>query len=257
MPDTNAGFLQRQRWALDAWLSSKGRAHTFSLPVYQIHRDIRALLDSHARGPCLDAGSGRSPLKKAMQARGIEVISIDIEDRAGEIDEIADIQEMPVVPTAGIGTVLCTNVLEHVPRPWDAINEIARVLEPGGWLILSVPHLSAIHEAPHDYFRYTRYGLESLLGTRGLKVLEIREAGGIFSFLGHGASLAFLCSIGAVPGLRRVAWAVNYLFLIRMLGVVDGLIGVRKRYPCNYLVLAQKQAGAVAAELGTADVAEA
>lgn len=234
-------FLQRQRRALDRRLTEQGLAHTCSLPLFQLHRNLWRWIDAHAKGVCLDAGSGRSPLKQRLLDRGLETVSIDIEDRSGEIDHQADIQRMPVIETASMGTVICTQVLEHVPRPWDAVGEIARVLAPGGVLILSVPHLSLIHEAPNDFFRFTRYGLESLLEDSGLRIEEIRESGGLLSFLGHGASTLLLCSLGAVPGLRLLVWAVNYFVLVRLLDPIDRWLGFRRRYPCNYVLLAFKQ----------------
>jgi|ERR1041384_165087 SAM-dependent methyltransferase len=59
--------------------------------------------------------------------------------------------------------IVLSEVLEHVPAPHLAISNIHRVLRAGGRLILTVPFLFPIHERPHDYYRYTRYGLEYLL----------------------------------------------------------------------------------------------
>jgi SAM-dependent methyltransferase len=233
-------FLQRQRWKLDGWLTAKGLAHTFSLPVYQLFRNTWPLLNEHAEGQCLDAGSGRSPWKPRLREAGLEVLSIDLERRSEEVDFVGDIQCMPVVGNGSMRTVVCTQVLEHVARPWDALAEFRRVLQPGGMLILSVPHLSAIHEAPSDYFRYTQYGLKSLLENSGFQVRSIRESGGLVSFLGHPLSMLVLGIGGIAPGLRELAWIVNYVLLIRALQLVDWMIGMPRRYPCNYVVLAEK-----------------
>ncbi|MFQ5592277.1 MAG: methyltransferase domain-containing protein, partial [Phycisphaerae bacterium] len=137
-------------------------------------------------------------------------------------------------------TVVCTQVLEHVPRPWDALAEFYRTLKEDGYLILSVPHLSAIHEAPNDYYRYTRYGLGYLLSSRGLTIVDAIESGGLVSFLAHNLSMVLMCIPGAVPGLRRIVWAVNYLLLIRLLEPVDKLLGFARHFPCNYVVVARK-----------------
>jgi len=198
------------------------------------------LIEEHASGRCLDAGSGRSPWRPRLAAAGLEVLSIDVEDRSGEVDIVADLQDMPIVADASMGTVLCTQVLEHVPRPWDALSEIARVLEPGGHLILSVPHLSMLHEVPNDYYRYTRYGLTSLLEARGFRVLQIQESGGLVSFLSHLLSMGLMTTLGSLPGLTRLIWALNYFVLVKAAGLVDAVFGLRKIYPCNYVVLAQK-----------------
>ena len=235
--------LKRRRSELGAWLTERGLAHTLCLSVHQLHQDTLRLVEGHATGPCLDAGSGRSPWKPGLEARGVRVFSLDVEDRAGEVDLIADLQDMPEVSDASMGTVLCTQVLELVPRPWDAVSEIARVLVPGGHLILSVPHLSMLHEVPHDYFRFTRYGLASLLEERGFAVVEMRECGGLVALLSHTASLALMTTLGALPGLRRVVWALNYALLVRAMALVDAAVGMRGLYPCNYVVLAKKDGG--------------
>jgi SAM-dependent methyltransferase len=58
--------------------------------------------------------------------------------------------------------VIC-EVLEHVHSPHLAISNLFKTLKPGGKLILTTPFTLPIHEAPRDYYRYTKYGLEFLL----------------------------------------------------------------------------------------------
>ncbi|MCH2173230.1 class I SAM-dependent methyltransferase [Myxococcota bacterium] len=232
--------LKRRRGELNDWLTARGLAHTFSLPAHQLHRATLPLVGRAARSPCLDAGSGRSPWKPLLAAQGVDVLSLDVEDRTGEVDLLADLQAMPEVADESMQTVLCTQVLEHLARPWCAISEIARVLAPGGHLILSVPHLSVLHEVPHDYFRYTRYGIQSLLDEAGFEVLEIQECGGLVSLLAHGASLVVMTTLGSLPGLRGPIWGLNYALLVRVAGWLDALMGLRSLYPCNYLALARK-----------------
>ncbi|MET0414385.1 MAG: class I SAM-dependent methyltransferase [Polyangiaceae bacterium] len=233
-------FLKLRRRELDAWLSQRGIGHTFSLASYGLYRSAAQLVTEHARGVVLDAGSGHAPYRQMLRERGQQVISIDIEDRSGDVTHIADIQNMPVIATGSIDTVICTEVLEHVPAPWDALKELERVLKPGGTLILTVPYLAPIHEAPNDFFRYTRYALELLLTRAGFQLEQLEEVGGAFAFLGHGASMAFFGSCGALPGLRELAWGINYALLVRGLGLVDSAIGLKHVYPCNYVLLARK-----------------
>ena len=68
-------------------------------------------------------------------------------------------------------SVLCNQVLEHVFNPEEFIAEIHRVLTPGGRLILTVPFVWDEHEQPHDYARYSSFGLRSLLERNGFQVL--------------------------------------------------------------------------------------
>ncbi|MBU1349034.1 methyltransferase domain-containing protein [Patescibacteria group bacterium] len=80
-------------------------------------------------------------------------------------DIVADVMDMPSVASASFDTVFCLAVLEHVPRPWDAMREIHRVLKPGGTFVGYVPFLSPYHGMPGyygDFFRYTDEGVRSI-----------------------------------------------------------------------------------------------
>lgn len=59
--------------------------------------------------------------------------------------------------------VVFTEVMEHLRKPFKAIDEIARILKPGGYLFLSVPFNFRIHGPLPDCFRFTEYGLQSML----------------------------------------------------------------------------------------------
>jgi SAM-dependent methyltransferase len=233
-------FLRTQRRELDQWLTERGKAHTFSLSAYALYQGVERLVTRHVSGRCLDAGSGRAPFKANLRARGVDVVSIDIEDRGGGVDHLADIQHMPVIGSESVDSVICTEVLEHVPRPRDALREIMRVLKPGGMLILSVPHLSPIHEAPNDYFRYTSYGVSSLLESEGFEIVELEGVGGVFAFLSHGLSMVLFSSAGAIRLTRPLVWRLNYAFLVRALGLLDDVAGMRSLYPTNIVALARK-----------------
>lgn len=105
----------------------------------------------------LDLGSGRSPYKNLFP----NTISMDIHPDSGA-DIIGDALNIPLQDNQ-FEQVLCFELLEHVTNPQLCIDEIYRVLKPGGKLILSTRFLFSVHHAPHDYYRFTRYGLEHLL----------------------------------------------------------------------------------------------
>lgn len=64
-------------------------------------------------------------------------------------------------------------VLEHVKNPFNAIKEIQRVLKPGGIIIGSTPFVFPIHDEPHDFYRYTKYGLRNLF--KDFECIELIE----------------------------------------------------------------------------------
>ena len=233
--------LKRGRQKLEDSLTKRGQAHILSLARFRLHRCLTHAIREFARGNCLDAGSGRSPFESLLLQHVDRLTNLDVEDRSGKVDILGDIQAMPELAEKSFDTILCSQVLEHVPRPWDAMREFSRLLKPGGALILSVPHLSVIHEAPHDYYRYTQYGLAALCEQSRLQVVCVRATGGLGCFLLHGASTMLMSLLGGIPLLGRCALWLNYLLLVRLPDLLEDVIGLCKLYPCDYLLIARKE----------------
>jgi len=80
--------------------------------------------------------------------------------------------------------IICSQVLEHVKRPRDVVEEFYRVLKPGGKLYITVPSIMGIHQAPHNYYNFLKYGLEEILTNVGFVNIFIETQGGIFLVLG-------------------------------------------------------------------------
>ncbi len=75
-----------------------------------------------------------------------------------KIEVLGDISELPFRDNS-FDAVINIQVLEHLKEPGVGMNEMARVLKPGGELILTTVQCWEIHQHPNDFFRYTRYGL--------------------------------------------------------------------------------------------------
>lgn len=136
-----------------------------------VRKRIDAFLKQHAtRERTLDVGGGSGPYKKYFWNR----VCIDAE--AGEgIDVVGDAHDLSRFTDGEFGCVLCTEVLEHLHTPQKALDEMYRVLKPGGKLILTTRFIFPLHNIPGDYFRFTRYGLAHLL--REWSSFEIYEEG--------------------------------------------------------------------------------
>lgn len=74
-----------------------------------------------------------------------------------------DVQDLSSYPAEGFDVVILDEILEHVARPWLAVEEVRRILKPGGCLITSSPFLIAEHRMPKDYWRFTKDGYQVLL----------------------------------------------------------------------------------------------
>jgi SAM-dependent methyltransferase len=78
-------------------------------------------------------------------------------------------------------TVLCIQVLEHVFEPIRMVQEIARVLQPGGCAVILVPQTANLHLAPYHYQNFTRFWLLSAMERAQLQVVELQPLGGAWS----------------------------------------------------------------------------
>jgi len=92
---------------------------------------------------------------------------------------------------ASFDWVLLLDVLEHVPAPNRTFGEAFRVLKPGGKLILQVPFLYPIHDAPLDFHRWTLHGLQELARKTGFTVVEKIPMGTPFECAALLCNLAF------------------------------------------------------------------
>lgn len=132
-------------------------------------------------GRVLDAGCGMKPYKEYITCESYTGIDMS---RGMAADAMASALQLPFADGA-FDTVISSEVLEHVPEPQAAVNELFRVLKPGGVAYISAPMSWALHYEPHDYWRFTNYGLAHLLGSSGFKVIVTHRIGGIFSMVGQ------------------------------------------------------------------------
>ena len=129
------------------------------------HRDrlVRALEGplGELSGTVLDVGGGRDAPHDASWGQEVRRWRLDILI-AHRPDVVGDAGRLPI-RDGSVDAVAMMEVLEHVPRPWEVLDEIWRVLRPGGVLVGSAPLVWPIHGDPDDYFRFTDSGLRVLL----------------------------------------------------------------------------------------------
>jgi SAM-dependent methyltransferase len=221
--------------------SRAGTAAYFSLTSshHSLTRVLLPVIERYARGRVLDLGAGYGTYRPALTQRGTSYVGLDIQPKLGTIDLLADGRSLPLASNQ-FDTVFCSQVLEHTPEPWRLIREAHRVLAPGGVFIASAPHLSYIHAAPEDYYRYTNYGLAFLLSQAGFGRVEVQPAGGLFSLLASVPPTLYLALLPERPAaLVNAVLAVNR-FMSRFFVALDDVVDRGKLFTLNFVAVAHK-----------------
>jgi SAM-dependent methyltransferase len=228
----------RRRLELDM-LASPARRY-YSPVYYGQYRVTVPLMERYAHGRLIDLGCGDIPFRDLLLPHVTGYDSLDLFPETRNLTYVADIQDMATVPGDAYDTAICLEVLEHVPDPFRAAREIARILAPGAVLIVSVPHLSRLHAEPHDYYRYTRHGLRRVLEQAGLEIVELHQRGAVFTFLGHQLSTVVLTLTWGIPVLRQIAWFANRYAVTTLCYALDGLLPGSAILAAGYTAVARK-----------------
>ena len=145
---------------------------------YFLIKDIRDGIQQYAQGHLLDLGCGNKPYESLYKPLTSSQIGCDIiQSDKHKVDVICPVTMLPF-SNETFDSILCTQVLEHVFDGNKMMNEIFRVLKPGGNIILTVPFAWELHEEPYDFFRYTKHALKQLFQNNGLDIDYIKPNGG-------------------------------------------------------------------------------
>lgn len=193
-------------------------------------------------GRLLDVGCGSKPYRLLFKVD--EYVGLDIDSESSRLRGTAEyLYDGTIFPfeNASFDSILCNQVLEHVFNPDEFLGEIQRVLKPGGKLLLTVPFVWDEHEQPHDFVRYSTFGLRALFEKQDLRIIEHRKLGADTSILFQLAN-AYLFKVA--QGLPR---RLNFLLTITVMAFINlfGLLA-RRLLPENpdlfldHVVLAEK-----------------
>jgi SAM-dependent methyltransferase len=132
----------------------------------------------------LEIGAGECPYQKYFNHA--DYFSNDIKQNGNKsINYVGDIERGLNVKSENFDCVFSTQVLEHIKNPDLLFKESARILKKGGKMFLTTNFVYPIHMEPHDYYRFTKYGLKELGESNGFRVIKIKDHGGVFSVLGY------------------------------------------------------------------------
>ncbi len=176
-------------------------------------------------GRLLDIGCGTKPYKPLFDVDeyiGLDIDS-DISRNRGVADYYYDGTTFPF-NVRYFDSALCNQVLEHVFNPDEFLQEINRVLKPGGKLLLTVPFVWDEHEQPYDYARYTSFGLKALLEKNGFVVLRHIKLGDNASTLFQLANAYCFKVTHSWPKFIRRTLMLTVMAPLNILGLIAGKI---------------------------------
>lgn len=172
------------------WRSGKLRANR---DIKQVTISSRLLTDisaalyqeyipKHVCGKLADLGCGMVPLYDCYRSFISENVCIDWPNSLHQnqyLDITCSLNEPLPIPNQEFDTIILSEVLEHIAEPELLWREMERILKPGGKILLGVPFLYKIHEAPHDYFRYTEFALRNFVAKNKMATIELVPYGGL------------------------------------------------------------------------------
>lgn len=219
--------------------------------------EVFALIKKYGRGDVLDVGGWDFILtaqRKKIKYKTWTTLEISDEKRL----EIADPAFRFVVGDGcrmqfendSFDTVVNIQVLEHVFEPIKMVEEIARVLKPGGHGIFLIPQTSTVHFAPEHYYNFTRYWIQKAMQRAGLNIVELKALGGVWTSMASHLLFFFLQSF-RFEGMSSPESKRNFFFyLLYPLMVVYALAGIPfcmflslgdlSEEPNNYAVVVRK-----------------
>jgi SAM-dependent methyltransferase len=200
-------------------------------------------LRQHARGSLLDLGCGKVPLFATYEPYVSAITCVDWSNtlhRNEHLDLEHDLNQPLPFEDGVFDTLLLSDVLEHIAEPDFLFREMARVLAPGGKILMNVPFFYHIHEQPHDYYRYTEFALRRFVERSGMEPISVEIIGGVPEVLADiVAKLTAQFPLGG-KHLSTLIQATTRLF-------VKGKIGKRisnktgRFFPLGYFLIAAKQ----------------
>jgi SAM-dependent methyltransferase len=151
-------------------------------PAYLTRNRLLNAIASYSyklKGVMLDFGCGSKPYKTLFNVE--KYIGLDFENPGHlhineQIDVFYDGKKIPF-ENEYFDSVFSSEVFEHVFNLDEILKEINRVMKPGALMLITCPFTICEHEVPHDFARYSSYGIRYLLEKNGFEVLEQEKTG--------------------------------------------------------------------------------
>lgn len=215
-------------------------------PFYIIRRNLFKSIEKYSfllNGVMLDFGCGSKPYKKLFRVK--KYIGVDIENtihnhKNEQIDVFYKGKKLPF-KNEFFDSILCSEVLEHIFNPEEILEELYRVLKKGGLGIFTVPFVFNEHEKPHDYARYTSFGIKYLLKKHGFIIKKFEKGTNYIETIFQMWTIYLYFELYTYHKLLRLLIQLFFIAPFTILGLVmSKTLPVRKDFYLNNIILVQK-----------------
>jgi SAM-dependent methyltransferase len=170
----------------------------------------------------LDVGAGRGDFKPIFTRQAY--LGLDIYPYP-EIDLAVDLIKECPFKDGSFDLVVLANVIEHVYDYRALMERVAKLLKPGGRVLVTVPFLLKVHQEPVDYHRYTRYALAQLAGDLGLEVEVLDGYYNPLGLLDEGIGNAWQFGLPKLNGLNLLWVKANLLLTQKISNMLKKIMG--------------------------------
>ena len=215
-------------------------------PFFIIRRGLYqkvSLLSRYMDGRLLDFGCGRKPYKALFNV--VEYIGTDIEvsghDHTNEeIDVYYDGKTLPFADES-FDSIFSSEVFEHLFNLPKILDELHRVLKPGGYMLVTLPFVWDEHEIPYDYARYTSFGIKHLLEEHGFSIVEEQKTTSYVATICQMWAAYVYQHIFPKNKIARIALTPLFITPITILGVVlSAILPTNMNFFHNNVLVVQK-----------------
>lgn len=191
----------------------------------------------YMKGVTLDVGGGRKRGNFKVPSAATWVVLDNGREFCPHM--VGDAQNIPVKSNA-VDCVKCTELLEHVEHPEKVLDEISRILKPGGILILSTPFSFGIHSDPYDFQRFTDQKLKRMLEDN-FHIVTLKKQGLYFTVLSY---MIRECILNSKRTIKRFLYPL--LPMLDLLVKLDNLASVQDSkfmgsFTTGYFIIAAKK----------------
>jgi SAM-dependent methyltransferase len=230
---------------LKSTFNSQIVGHGSRLTAQLVADEYTQFIPKYCHGRLVDVGCGQLPFYGFYRDYVQDVTAVDWFNSVNmneHIDVFADLNKPPVpgLENDSFDCAILSDVLEHIFEPRLLIGEIARILKPGGCLLMNVPFYYYIHEMPYDFHRYTEFALQRYFEEGGFDIVHLQRIGGV------GACLISLTSkaVARLGMIGRCCTTLSQHFFVgtRHTFPFNKILTVgAERIPLGYFIVASKK----------------